>query len=154
MVRFSRAKRPVALPCESAMVTTAASAAVFNRPCHAEAIRQFFSHGQELLVRAKAHVLVLDVLESIQELLLIVLGQGLVGHREQAMVLLLDVFAQKADITSGMTHELTDRVAFTGGGSLDRLGHATDMIPALLMFVEHHARRTALARKALGLHRR
>ena len=85
------------------MVATAGPVAVVTRPCHAEAVRQFVSHVQELLVRAQAHVLVLDVLESCQEPLLIVLGQGLVGHREQAMVLLLDVFAQKADVTLGVS---------------------------------------------------
>ena len=83
-------------------MTNAGPAANANRPRHAEAIRQFVSQVQELLVRAEAHVFVLDVLESRQQPLLIVLGQGLVGHREQAMVFLFDVFPQQADVTSGM----------------------------------------------------
>ena len=105
-------------------------------------------------MRAEAHVFVLDVLESLQEPLLIVLGQGLIGHREQAVVLLFDVFPQQADVALGIVDELSDRFALASGGPLDCIGHATNMGPALLMLGEHHARGTALAGKPLGLHRR
>ncbi len=59
-----------------------------------------------------------------QQRLLIVLGQGLVGHREQAVVLLLDVFPQQAHVTLGMIDELGDRFAVTSGGPLDCFRHA------------------------------
>ena len=54
----------------------------------------------------------------------------------------------------GVTDESSDRFAVAGGGPLDCIGHASDMSPALLMLVAHHACGTALARKTLGLHRR
>jgi hypothetical protein len=64
------------------------------------------------------------------------------------------MFPPEADVTLSVSDELRDRSALTGGGPIDRLGHSSDIGPALLVFVEHHARRAALARKPLGLHRR
>lgn len=49
-----------------------------------------------------------------------------VGHREQAMILLLDVLAQKADVTLGVSDESSDRFAAAGGGPFDCIGHASD----------------------------
>jgi hypothetical protein len=89
------------------MMAAASLAAVDNRPGHAETTGQLACHAQKLLVRPQAHVLPLDVLESREESLLIVVGQGLVGHRKQAVVLLLDMFPREADVAVGMRDEFT-----------------------------------------------
>ena len=107
---------------------------------------------QVFLVRAQPHVFVLDMLECRQEPLLLVLGQGLVGHRKQAVVLLLDVLAEETDVTPSVCDEPGDGFALAECGTVHRLGHAPNMRPALLVLVEHHARGTTLTRKPLGLH--
>jgi hypothetical protein len=61
------------------MVANAALGAVDNRPGHAEATSQLVSHAQVLLVRAQTQVFLLDVLESLQEFLLVLLVQGLLA---------------------------------------------------------------------------
>ena len=75
-----RSHQQTSVAARSVAATARGTAA--NRPCNTQAIRQLLSYGQELLVSTEAHVFVFDVLKSIQELLLIILGQGLVGHRE------------------------------------------------------------------------
>ena len=94
---------------EASWVATTAQAVVAARPRHAEASRQIVCQGQILLVSAKAQVFMLDVLERLEELLLIVLREGLVGHREEAVVFLLDMFAEEADVTLGVRDEASNR---------------------------------------------
>jgi hypothetical protein len=67
------------------MVAAAAPTIVDNCPGHAEATGQLACHAQKLLVRPQAHVFLLDVLKSRQKPLLIVVCQGLIGHRKQAV---------------------------------------------------------------------
>ena len=57
------------------------------------AVRQFVGDREKLLVRSRSKMVVLHTFERANELLLIVVGKYLIGHVEQAVVFLLDVFS-------------------------------------------------------------
>ena len=73
---------------------------------HAETIRQFIGDLQVLLVCPQSHVFRFDLGKGLEQLLLISLGKGLVGHTEQAVIFLLDVLTEQFDVGTGVFGKL------------------------------------------------
>src|SRR5262249_31073644 len=75
---------------------------------HPPALGQLVGEPQVLFVSVRPHVVVFQRGERLQQVALVFLRQGLLGHREQAVVLLGDVFAEESDVGPGVHDKLKD----------------------------------------------
>ena len=108
-------------------MATATVACGAHRPSNAEPLSQLVGYRQEFLVRANPHMLVFHLMKCLQQTVLVLLGKRLVGHRKQAMVLLLDVLPQQADLGMGVVYELFDCLTLADCRIVNCLSHAPDM---------------------------
>src|SRR5262249_28775654 len=69
---------------------------------YAKALGQSAGDLQEFLMSARVLVLTFDAGKRLQEVLLVLLRQPVIGHRKEALVLLGNVLAQQNHVTPGL----------------------------------------------------
>src|SRR5262249_37854113 len=103
-----------------------------------EAFGQIVGETQVLLVRAFAHLLVPGRAERSQGRSLVAAAESMVGQREEAVVLLEDVFTQQVSIGPCVVGEANDCLVSLCGGAFDHRLHRLDMPAAFVMLPQHH----------------
>ncbi len=119
-----------------------------------ESVGQRLGKAEILLVRAVPHMFRFYFIEGGQQLLLIVGTEHSVGQREQDVVFLLNMSAEKLDISEGIGCKSLQRPGVAGGSGFGIFVHAANKVSSLVVFDEHLSDRSAVSRHALVDHGR
>lgn len=114
---------------------------------------QIIGEFQILGVCIPSDFLGIDLIEHEQKIALLLIGKYLVGHGEEAVIFLFNVSSKELPEALCVFNKLFDSVRVACGCCFDRGVHGSHILPALIVFDQHHSSRSSLARKPFRLHR-
>lgn len=112
-----------------------------NRSFNPEMVGQIVGQFQVPFVGTGSHIVVFNLMEGAVQGLLIKHAQDFLSHREQAMVLLLNVLAQQRDVGTGVCCETGDGRAHIWFRLIEGCHHRPDVISTFVVLHEHAANR-------------
>jgi len=121
-----------------AVAATALADRMFNNGWFdPEMVGQIVGQFQVPFVGTGSHIVVFNLMEGAVQGLLIKHAQDFLSHREQAMVLLLNVLAQQRDVGTGVCCETGDGRAHIWFRLIEGCHHRPDVISTFVVLHEH-----------------
>jgi hypothetical protein len=115
---------------------------------YAKALGQSAGDLQEFLMSARVLVLTFDAGKGVQEFLLVLFRQPVVGHGKEALVFFRNVLTQQSHIGAGLVNEEGQGFRISRRRPIRHGPQAAQVLAAQVVFVTHHLGRTLEAGKA------